>query len=164
MDGREYRRLIGKLIERGETSKDAKVLADAFELIKAYDESERMSVYDSEGGELAVNADVGVADAHEMSMRVRGAVERLLASGHAEYMSTLLEVELETLFFDAPYNFDAFCRYIESEREYSRQFYLPRRKQLYPLVRALQDLETGRLRLLGLSLPPGVGKIGRAHV
>lgn len=157
MTGSEYKRLIGKLIERGEANGDAKALEDAFELIKAYDESERLSVYDIEGGEIAVNADVGVASAHEMSKRVRRACERLLSEGNV-YASTLMDVELESLFFDAPYDFDAFCRYIESERDDDKQFYMPRRKQLYVLTKSLQDLEMRRIRRLGISLPPGVGK------
>lgn len=159
MDGRSYRKLIGGLIERGEITGDAKVLSDAFELVKAYDESERLSVYDAEGAEIEAGDGRGVVSAHEYSARIRRCVEKLLAGGYrGDYISTLLDTELETLFFDAPYNFDAFCRYIESEREEDKQFYLPRRKQLYPLASALQDLEMGRLKLLGLSLPPSVGK------
>lgn len=159
MDGRSYRKLIGGLIERGEASGDAKVFADAFELVKSYDESERLSVYDAEGAEIEAGDGRGVVSAHEYSMRIRRGIEKLLAGGyHGGYISTLLDTELETLFFDSPYNFDAFCRYIESEREKDKQFYLPRRKQLYPLVSALQDLEMGRLKLLGISLPPGTGK------
>lgn len=163
MDGRSYRKLIGGLIERGEITGDAKVLSDAFELVKAYDESERLSVYDAEGAEIEAGDGRGVVSAHEYSARIRRCVEKLLAGGYrGDYISTLLDTELETLFFDAPYNFDAFCRYIESEREEDKQFYLPRRKQLYPLASALQDLEMGRLKLLGLSLPPGVGKTSLA--
>ena len=159
MDGRSYRKLIGGLIERGEITGDAKVLSDAFELVKAYDESERLSVYDAEGAEIEAGDGRGVVSAHEYSARIRRCIEKLLAGGYrGDYISTLLDTELETLFFDAPYNFDAFCRYIESEREEDKQFYLPRRKQLYPLASALQDLEMGRLKLLGLSLPPSVGK------
>ena len=163
MDGRSYRKLIGGLIERGEITGDAKVLSDAFELVKAYDESERLSVFDSEGTEIEAGDGRGVVSAHEHSARIRRCVEKLLAGGYrGDYISTLLDTELETLFFDAPYNFDAFCRYIESEREEDKQFYLPRRKQLYPLASALQDLEMGRLKLLGLSLPPGIGKTALA--
>lgn len=153
----EYRILINKLIERGKIDGDAKMLAEAWELIKAYDEEEKLRVYDIDGSELSVNTDVGVADAHVMSRRVRNASE-LLLSERSLYPSTLMDIELETLFFDAPYNFDAYCRYIESEREEEKQFYLPRRKQLYTVSQSLQDLEVGRLKMLGVSLPPGTGK------
>lgn len=151
----EYRALIEKLTGYARARGDEKALADAFEVVKAYDESERLSVFDAEGSEI-LNA--GAMDAHEYSKAIRRLAEGMLASGRSAYVSTLLDVEIESLFFDAPYDFDAFCRYIESEREERNQFYLPRRKQLYPLSCALQDLEMGRLKLLGLSLPPGVGK------
>ena len=160
MTSEEYKRLIRKLIGIARSRDDAKALADAFEVVKAYDEQMRISVYDAEGGEVHfVDASGGgAADAHDYSHEIRLLAEGMLASGRSEYVSTLLEVELESLFFDAPYDFDAFCRYIESEREERNQFYLPRRKQLLPLARSLQDLEMGRIKLLGLSLPPGVGK------
>lgn len=160
MTSEEYKRLIRKLIGIARSRDDAKALADAFEVVKAYDEQMRISVYDTEGGEVHfVDASGGgAADAHDYSHEIRLLAEGMLASGRSEYVSTLLEVELESLFFDAPYDFDAFCRYIESEREERNQFYLPRRKQLLPLARSLQDLEMGRIKLLGLSLPPGIGK------
>ena len=39
-----------------------------------------------------------------------------------------------------------------------KRFYQPRRKALYRVAKDLQDLEDGKLNLLGISLPPGVGK------
>jgi predicted phage terminase large subunit-like protein len=54
--------------------------------------------------------------------------------------------------------FDSFCIYIEKDREPEKKFYIPRRKQLLPLAEALQDLEDGKLYLLGISMPPGSGK------
>ena len=158
MDRAEYRKLIGKITNRAESQRDAKALADAFELVKAYDEETKLSVFDDDGSEIFLaDGSLGGLDAHEMSRRIRRIAERMIAEGNA-YLSTLSEIEIESLFFDAPYDFDAFCRYIESEREVDRQFYLPRRKQLYPIARSLQDLEMGRLKLLGVSLPPGTGK------
>ena len=64
----------------------------------------------------------------------------------------------KTLLFDAPHDFDAYCRYLEWAREPRKRFYEPRRKQLKPFVDALQDLEDGRLELLTISCPPGIGK------
>ena len=64
----------------------------------------------------------------------------------------------KTLLFDAPYDFDAHCRYIEWNRDPDKRFYLPRRKSLYPIARALQRLADRELKLLAISLPPGVGK------
>lgn len=70
----------------------------------------------------------------------------------------MFELNKRSLLFDAPYDFDAHCRYIEWNREPSKRFYLPRRKQLYRVAKALQRLADNELDLLAISLPPGVGK------
>lgn len=54
--------------------------------------------------------------------------------------------------------FDSFALYMEMNRLYDKQFYLPRRKQLLPVAMAMQDLAERKLTLLCVSLPPGVGK------
>ena len=58
----------------------------------------------------------------------------------------------------AAYDFDAFLQYVEWDRQPDKKFYMPRRKQLLPLVEAMQCLEGDELDLLAISLPPGVGK------
>lgn len=58
----------------------------------------------------------------------------------------------------APYCFDEYLLYIEKDREPTKRFYLPRRKTLKVVVDDLQDLEDRVLDLLGVSLPPRVGK------
>lgn len=55
-------------------------------------------------------------------------------------------------------DFDSFLLYIEWNRDPKSKFYVPRRKQLLPLVKALQDLEDDNLDLLAISMPPGTGK------
>ena len=70
----------------------------------------------------------------------------------------ILRLYRDTLLFDAPFDFDCFCRYIEWDREEGKKFYMPRRKQLLPLARALQRLEERKIHLLCISMPPGVGK------
>lgn len=74
---------------------------------------------------------------------------------HAEKYRQLYK---NTLLFAAPVDFDSFCRYIEWNREPSKRFYLPRRKQLKVVVDALQELADDKLDLLAISMPPGVGK------
>lgn len=74
---------------------------------------------------------------------------------HAEKYRQLYK---KTLLFAAPVDFDSFLQYIEWNREPSKRFYLPRRKQLKPLVDALQELEDDKLDLLAISMPPGTGK------
>ena len=68
----------------------------------------------------------------------------------------MLDLHRRALLFDAPAEFDAYCRYIEWERD--NPFYMPRRRHLRPLAQALQRLAEGDLELLAISLPPGVGK------
>ena len=75
----------------------------------------------------------------------------------------LLRVYRDALLFDAPFDFDCFCRYIEWDREEDKKFYMPRRKQLLPLARALQRLEERKIHLLCISMPPGVGKTTMAE-
>lgn len=70
----------------------------------------------------------------------------------------LNEIYRKSLLMDAKVDFDAYCRYIESNRPPEKQFYLPRRKQLRPIAGAMQELMEDKLDLLGVSMPPGTGK------
>ena len=64
----------------------------------------------------------------------------------------------KSLLFDAKIDFDAYLQYVEFDREPEKRFYLPRRKEILPIVQALQDLEDDKLDLLSISMPPGTGK------
>lgn len=93
--------------------------------------------------------------AHERNKEVR----RLSAKFAAEQKSIrMFELNKRSLLFDAPYDFDAHCRYIEWNREPSKRFYIPRRKQLLNVAKALQRLADDELDLLAVSMPPGTGK------
>lgn len=93
--------------------------------------------------------------AHERNKEVR----RLSARFAAEQKSLrMFELNKRSLLFDAPYDFDAHCRYIEWNREPSKRFYIPRRKQLLNVAKALQRLADDELDLLAVSMPPGTGK------
>ena len=74
---------------------------------------------------------------------------------HAEKYRQLYK---KTLLMAAPVDFDSYCQYLEWNREAGKRFYLPRRKQLKPVADALQELAEGRLDVLAISMPPGVGK------
>ena len=74
---------------------------------------------------------------------------------HAEKYRQLYK---KTLLMAAPVDFDSYCQYLEFGREASKRFYLPRRKQLKPVATALQELAEGKLDVLAISMPPGVGK------
>ena len=93
--------------------------------------------------------------AHKMVKTVR----RIAAEeAKKQESSRHLDLYYRSLLFDAPYDFDAYCIYIEKNRDPDKKFYLPRRKQLRIVSKALQRLADRELELLAISLPPGVGK------
>ena len=62
------------------------------------------------------------------------------------------------LLLAAPYDFDSYLMYVESDREPDKKFYPPRKKVLKQVVDTLQELADDRLDLLAVSLPPGSEK------
>ena len=93
--------------------------------------------------------------AHKMVKTVR----RIAAEeAKKQESSRHLDLYYRSLLFDAPYDFDAYCIYIEKNRDPDKKFYLPRRKQLRIVSKALQRLADRELELLAISLPPVVGK------
>ena len=100
---------------------------------------------------------------HEDNRRLRSeiskAMRRLAERGApASDMRRLNDAYWHSTLVDAPVDFDAYCLYIERNRDQKKRFYAPRRKQLLPVVNDLQDLMDDKLDILGISLPPGVGK------
>jgi predicted phage terminase large subunit-like protein len=81
-----------------------------------------------------------------------------LQRSDAIYADFFYNLKCKTLFFDAPYDFDSAIQYAEWNREPKKKFYMPRRKQLKIAVDALQELEERKIKLLGIMMPPGVGK------
>lgn len=73
-------------------------------------------------------------------------------------LERLNAVYRKSLLMDARVDFDAYMLYVESARQADRQFYLPRRRVLLPIVRDLEDLINGKIELLTISMPPGTGK------
>ena len=93
--------------------------------------------------------------AHRVNKTLRSVSARYAAqTGSPDFF----QLNKKTLLFDAPYDFDAHCRYIEWNRDPDKRFYLPRRSKLLSVAKALQRLADGELKLLAISLPPGVGK------
>lgn len=92
-----------------------------------------------------------VAAQREMSQNVGG-------GSILQKMERMNAVYKQSLLLDAKVDFDAYCLYLESARPPEKQFYLPRRKQLKPLVEEMQRLMEDKLDLLGISMPPGTGK------
>ena len=75
-----------------------------------------------------------------------------------EDIKALYNLHKKVLLLAAPYHFESFLLYIESNREPAKKFYPPRRKVLKQVVDSLQELEDDKLDLLAISLPPGSGK------
>lgn len=90
---------------------------------------------------------------------IQGAMRRLAdGGGTARDMGRLRDAYWHSMLTDAPVDFDAYCQYMEKNRDAEKRFYMPRRKQLLRVVGALQRLMDDELDILGISLPPGVGK------
>ena len=153
----DYERLINGMVEMGERG-DIEPLRDAVRLCRVLERDDSISVIGIDGN--TGNSDVIFDDgnfalAHGLIRKARAAANKLVRDG---YGTEALDLYYDTHLFDAPYNFDSFCIYLEKDREPRKQFYMPRRKQLLPIAEALQDLEDGKLHLLAISQPPGTGK------
>ena len=71
---------------------------------------------------------------------------------------TLFNLHKKVLLAAAPIDFESFLLYVEWNRDPEKKFYVPRRKVLARLVRAMQALVDDELDLLTISMPPGTGK------
>ena len=102
----------------------------------------------------------GEKDWHKVNEGIRKKISGAMQSGtDVNTLQRLNEMYYNSLLLDARVSFDAYCQYLEKQRDPKKRFYLPRRKQLHPLVDAMQSLMDDDLDLLGISLPPGVGKL-----
>lgn len=150
----DYLKLIPRLIARD----DPASLSDAFDVCRELEKLGSVEVTGSgkrDHGTTIYDED-NFAKAHEFAKQIRQAANAMVKDGVA--VDEMWELYYRTHLFDAPHFFDSFCLYIEKDREVKKQFYLPRRKQLKVLADAIQDFEDGKLNLLGISMPPGVGK------
>lgn len=102
----------------------------------------------------------GKAELHGVNREVRKAIGKALRREGVSNrdVGKLNGTYYQSLLIDAPVDFDAYCQYIEKNRDVRKRFYLPRRKQLLRVVNSLQRLMDDELDILGISLPPGVGK------
>ena len=131
----EIHKLVEKAFKRDLS--DPSALSDAFDVLRL------------------LEAQDGFEEAHRRNKEVR----RLSAKYAAERTDVkMFELNKRALLFDAPYDFDAAIRYAEWDREPKKKFYMPRRKQLLPVVQAMQRLSERKIRILGVMAPPGVGK------
>ena len=68
------------------------------------------------------------------------------------------ELDKEVVRGMAVESFDAYMRYMEWERAPEKRFYEPRRERLRVCADAIEKLDKGIVDIVGISLPPGVGK------
>lgn len=116
-----------------------------------------ISAYDNliKSGETEWHADNKVTRAR-ISAEMRRMAEFGLPNADLRRMN---DAYWHSALVDAPVDFDAFMLYVEKNRDPKKRFYLPRRKQLLQVVEALQELiDNEKLKILGISMPPGTGK------
>lgn len=80
------------------------------------------------------------------------------AAGNVAFKTAAFQLNRRVLCWEGTDILDSFILYMEANRPFEKQFYLPRRKQLKVVVDAMQRLANGSTRLLAISLPPGCGK------
>ena len=131
----EIHKLVEKAFKRDLS--DASALSDAFDVLRL------------------LEAQDGFEEAHRRNKEIR----RLSAKYAAERTDMkMFELNKRSLLFDAPYDFDAYLRYVEWNREPKKRFYLPRRHYLKKYVDAYQDVLDGKLDFLSISMPKRAGK------
>jgi len=74
------------------------------------------------------------------------------------FIEGIEEIRKESYHLEAKDVFDSYLIYLEWNRPANKKFYLPRRRVLKTLVQDLQDLADHKIKFLGISLPPRVGK------
>ena len=144
-----------KLLEKLTRMDDSEAWNDALILCNYLIGEDTTEVLDSSGMLVAQESDLeNVHKALHYGRRLRKKIITQLHNGD----DTNEGLYWKLMLMAAPWDFDAFCRYIEKDRELKKKFYEPRRKQLYPLALEMQKLEDNELDLLAISLPPGTGK------
>jgi len=153
----ENSRLFLAMIAEGARG-DISAYADALRVIKEIETDGCSVIRDNRENIVSkVYDENNFKTAHDYSQMLREYLSEALTDDD-DANAKVLKIYRDTLLFDAPFDFDCFCRYIEWDREEDKKFYMPRRKQLLPLARALQRLEERKIHLLCISMPPGVGK------
>lgn len=105
--------------------------------------------------QIRVQSSEGRAYADSKMVLVKQKTYELALSTGAQ---AFYDAYISALKAEARYNFDSYLLFVESRREPDKKFYVPRRRVLFPVVQAMQDLVDDKLDLLTVSMPPGVGK------
>ena len=145
----DYKQTALKLVERGADG-DLGALRDAFDMVRCLELEGSVEV---DG--LLIHNKANFDSAHEIVKTIRSLSAKAVVHGGG---SSMLDLNKRTLLFDAKWDFDAYLRYIEWNRPKEKRFYEPRRKRLKLVADEMQRLADDELDMLGISLPPGVGK------
>ena len=150
----DYLKLIPRLLARD----DPYSISDAFDLCRNLETDGAITVEGNGRRErpTTVYDEDNFKAAHDFNKQIRQAAMKMVREGVD--VENMIDLYYRSHLFDAQHFFDSFCIYIEKDRAREKQFYVPRRKQLKSVADALQDLEDGKIELLGISEPPGVGK------
>lgn len=132
---------IQQTIDKIIVLKEISALEDAFELIKALEQT-----------------DFDLAHEYNKIIRRQSGVMLRQSGISITNVERCYVLQKKSLLFDAPHDFDAYLQYLEWDREPQKKFYIPRRKVLKTIVDDMQDLAEGKLDFLAVSLPPRVGK------
>lgn len=121
---------------------DASALADVFEICR---------LIEKESSNFCL--------AHKYNKEVRCLAEKYARENNSYSHFELLR---KSLLFDAPYELDAFLRYVEWDREPKARFWQPRRKILegkHKLATRIDEfIADDDAIFLGICAPPGIGK------
>ncbi len=146
-----------ELIERLISAGDYESLSDALDLVKGIMHEDDIEVADRDDNVVAVAENSAkIKKAVGYAIKIRQAVLPILQSEYADEDTERLY--WEAMLVAARYDFDSAIQYAEKNRAKEKKFYLPRRKQLLPIVRGMQRLEDREIRLLLNMMPPGAGK------
>lgn len=150
------KRSIQNALRVGNERHDWQAFRDAFDMCRALEMQNATSIASTKNRPDEVLYDQeNYRQAHRYVSLIKATSTRLLKDTGD---SMLADIVHDCLLFDAPHDFDSAIQYAEWDRPQEKKFYLPRRKQLLPVVNALQRLEEGELDLLCISEPPGIGK------
>ena len=103
---------------------------------------------------MKTDISLGVKYLKKLSVRIESVISKI----KDDDLLSFYELHKSVLLLAAPYDFESYLLYVESNREPKKKFYPPRRKVLKQVVDALQELADDKLDLLAVSMPPGSGK------
>lgn len=133
----ELEKMLPKILQNCKKKQTAGAFEDCFSVCRMLEE------YDSR-------------EAHRNNRTLRNYIGKAMKTSNE--IVALYDLYKKTLLFDAPVDFDAYMLYLEIDRPPCERFYQPRRKELKPVVDAIQDLVDDRIDELFLTMPPRVGK------